>query len=90
MSLTAPERETIITLNDEDDTAHIYTAQRRWITKLKKNPKANLPAEGKHECSAWAEFEIPADLIAYPRATRRRLTAVQKQALAEGRARTAA
>ena len=39
MSLTAPERETIITLNDEDGHALIYTAQRPIITKL-KNPSA--------------------------------------------------
>jgi hypothetical protein len=90
MSLTAAERETIINLNDKDETAHIYTAQRRWITKLKKNPHAKLLSEGNHDGSVWAEFEIPVDLIAYPRSTRRRLSEVQKQALADGRARAAA
>jgi hypothetical protein len=63
MSLSAPERETIITLNDEDDTAEIWTAQRPWITKLKKNPAATLLEEGKHDGSAWARFEVPRELI---------------------------
>lgn len=57
MSLTAPERETIITLNDEDETAYVYSAQRPWITKLKQNPAAILLEEGTHEGSAWARFE---------------------------------
>ena len=63
MSLTAPERETIITLNDEDDVAHIYTAQRPWITRLKKNPAATLLSEGKSGSSPYAEFEIDKSLI---------------------------
>jgi hypothetical protein len=37
VSLTGPERETIITMCDEDGHACIYSAQRRIITKLKKN-----------------------------------------------------
>jgi hypothetical protein len=56
MSLTAPERETIITLNDEDETAEIWTAQRPWITKLKKNPSAVLLEEGKHDGSVASRW----------------------------------
>jgi hypothetical protein len=63
VSLTAPERETIITFNDEDDTAEVWTAQRPWITKLKKNPAAILVEEGKHEGSAWARFTLPKELV---------------------------
>jgi len=40
MSLTAPERETVITFSDEDDTAMVHTHQRPIITKLNKNPLA--------------------------------------------------
>jgi hypothetical protein len=40
MSLTAPERETVITFSDEDDTATAHTHQRRIITKLRNNPAA--------------------------------------------------
>jgi len=65
MSLTAPERETIITLNDEDGHAEIWTAQRPIITKLKKNVAATLIAEGKHDGSAWAEFRLPAELVSF-------------------------
>jgi hypothetical protein len=84
MSLTAAERETIITLNDEDATASIWTAQRPVITKLKKNPAASLIEEGKHDGSAWAKFEMPAELISF-RSTRvkRELTSEQRAALAE-------
>jgi hypothetical protein len=63
MSLTAPERETIIRLNDEDELANVWTAQRPWITKLKKNPAATLLDEGSFEGSVWAEFEVPASLL---------------------------
>jgi hypothetical protein len=40
MSLTAPERETVITFSDEDGTAMVHTHQRKIITKLEKNPLA--------------------------------------------------
>ena len=63
MSLSAPERETVITFNDEDDVARVYTAQRPWITKLRKNPSARLIEEGKHAGSAWVTFEVPKELL---------------------------
>lgn len=50
MSLTAVERETAITLNDEDDTAHVWTAQRTIITKLKKEP---VRAPSRRRPSRW-------------------------------------
>ena len=40
MSLTAPERETVITFSDEDGIAQVHTHQRRLITKLRNNPAA--------------------------------------------------
>jgi hypothetical protein len=80
MSLTAAERETVIVLNDEDDTATIHTSQRPWITRLKRNPSATLVDEGKFEGSAWAEFEIPKSLIAFPRNQKRK-----GQPMSEGR-----
>ena len=52
MSLTAPERETIVTMNDEDELAEIWTAQRPWITKIRKNPSATLLEDGNHDGSA--------------------------------------
>ena len=65
MSLTAAERETIITFNDEDGHAEIWTAQRPIITKLKKNAAATLIDEGKHSGSVWAQFRLPAELISF-------------------------
>jgi hypothetical protein len=84
VSLTAPERETIITLNDEDDLARVYTAQRPWITKLKKNPAATLIEEGNFEGSAWAEFEVPKALLSIrSKRVKRDLTQEQRAALGD-------
>jgi hypothetical protein len=84
MSLTAAERETVITLNDEDGHACIYTAQRPVITKLKKNPSARLIEEGKFDGSVWARFELPAGLLSL-RSTRvkRELSEEAKEGLRE-------
>jgi hypothetical protein len=65
MSLTAPERETVITFSDEDDTATIDTHQRRIITKLMNNPAAHLIERIDFDGTAGAAFEIPADLISF-------------------------
>jgi hypothetical protein len=83
VSLTAAERETIITMNDEDDHAEIWTAQRPIITKLKKNAAATLIDEGKHDGSAWAQFRLPAGLLSF-RSTRqkRELTDEQRAEIA--------
>ena len=63
MSLTAPERETVIRFDDEGGMAHIYTAQRPVITSLKSNPCATLLGEGVFEGSAWATFSLPKKLV---------------------------
>jgi len=63
VSLNAHERETVIVLNDEDDFATIYTAQRPWITRLRKNPAATLTGEGVHDGSVWARFEVSKALV---------------------------
>jgi hypothetical protein len=65
VSLTAPERETVITFSDEDDTATIHTHQRRIITKLKNNPAANQIEDISFDGTAGAIFEMPADLISF-------------------------
>ena len=62
-SLTAIERETVITMNDEEDYMAVYTEQRPRINALKKNPAATLIDEGSHGSSAWARFEIPKGLL---------------------------
>lgn len=84
MSLTAAERETIITFSDDNQTAHVHTAQRRIITKLDRNPAANLVKRGEFEGTAFAEFTIPADLISFRSARRKReLTEAERESLRE-------
>ena len=81
MSLTAPERETVITFNDEDDTATIHTHQRRIITKLLNNPAAKMVEDLRFDGPAGAVFELPADLISF-RSERRKLSPEQARAAA--------
>jgi hypothetical protein len=91
LSLTAPERETVITLSDSDDTATIHTYQRRIITKLLNNPAATKMEDLTFDGTAGAAFEIPADLISF-RSGRRKLSPEQARAAAANldRARRAA
>lgn len=63
MSLSAAERETIISFADDEALARIYTAQRPMITKLRKNAAAVEIESGSFEGTAWARFEIPSNLI---------------------------
>lgn len=60
-SLTAPERETIVNASDADDLVRVWTAQRRYITKMRKSPLFTEAATGFHGKTEWAEFTIPAD-----------------------------
>lgn len=80
MALTRDERETIVNMNDGEDIAYIYTAQRRIITRLKKNPSATLVEEGTFEGSVWARFTMPARLVSFRAGVR--LTEEQRQARA--------
>jgi hypothetical protein len=82
VSLTAPERETVITTSDADGTATIWTAQRPVITKLKNNPAATLIEEGHYGTSVWARFELPAGLVSF-RTVRRRMSEEQRAKAAE-------
>jgi hypothetical protein len=81
LSLTAPERETVITFSDADDTATVHTHQRRIITKLRNNPAATEIEDLSHDGTAGAVFEIPADLISF-RSGRRKLSPEQAKAAA--------
>jgi hypothetical protein len=91
VSLTAPERETVITFSDADDTATIHTHQRRIITKLLNNPAARKIEDLTFDGTAGAVFELPAELITF-RSRRRTLSLTQAQAAAANleRARRAA
>src|SRR3954464_15367985 len=65
LSLTAPERETVITFSDADDTAQVHTHQRRIITKLRNNPAATQVDDLTHDGTAGAVFELPVWAISF-------------------------
>ena len=58
--MEAAERETIINMSDADETVRIWTAQRKVITKLRKNDAFTQIGAGFHDGTEWAEFTIPA------------------------------
>lgn len=60
MALTAPERETTVISTDGDDLVTVETAQRRYLTRLRKNARFLEVAQGEFEGSEWARFTIPA------------------------------
>jgi len=58
-SLNAQERETIINASDSDGLVTIWTAQKKWITKLRRNKSYTETRSGFYGTTAWAEFTIP-------------------------------
>lgn len=81
-NLTAPERETVITMNDADDHMTVWTAQRPLITKLRANPVATLVDEGYYGSTVWAQFTLPADMLTL-RSGKRKVSDEQRAAAAE-------
>lgn len=59
-SLSAAERETTVTITDADDTVRIWTAQRRYLGRLRRHPSFTEVKSGTHGGTEWAEFTIPA------------------------------
>jgi hypothetical protein len=62
MSLTAAERETVITVSDADTRVHIWTAQRTAIARMRRHPGFTEVRSGTTEGSVFAEFTIEAAL----------------------------
>ena len=89
MALTAPERETTVISTDGDDLVTVETAQRRYLTRLRKSARFLEVAQGEFEGSEWARFTIPASEWnpATGAKRKRNLTAVQRQELADRLAR---
>ncbi|MBD3778498.1 MAG: hypothetical protein IE923_04435 [Micrococcales bacterium] len=85
MSLHASERETTVTATDADDTVRIWTAQRRYIGRLRRHPAFTEVGTGVHDGSEWAEFTIPADQWNPATGAKRKstLTDEQKRAAAQ-------
>ena len=61
MSLTADERETTVVTSDSETVVRIWTAQRKFITRLRKHTLAVEIDTGEHDGTEWASFTIPAD-----------------------------
>lgn len=57
------ERETVITLNDDEGIARIYTSEPRMLAKLRRLPAAVLISEGNADGAEWADFTVPAEVI---------------------------
>jgi hypothetical protein len=81
LSLSAQERETVISFSDDSDTATVHTHQRRIITKLRNNPAATELQDLTFDGTAGAVFGIPADLISF-RSGRRKLSPERARAAA--------
>lgn len=60
-SLSANERETTVTACDADGQVRIWSAQRPFITRMRKDPLFTEVACGHCGTTEWAEFTIPAD-----------------------------
>jgi hypothetical protein len=91
MSMTAAERETVITVSDADDQVLIWTAQRAVIGRLRKHREFYVLRSGVADGSPGVEFVIPADRWSPASGAKRRvhLTDEERQArsarLAEAR-----
>lgn len=85
MAMIAVERETVINASDGDDVIRIWTAQRRFITRLQRNPRVKQVGSGEHDGTPYYVFEVPASewnpVSGVKRASR--LTDEQKKATAE-------
>lgn len=64
-ALTPAERETVILLNDEDDTAIVSTHQRSVLTKLERNPSATKLEDLSVGKNKGARFSMPKNLISF-------------------------
>lgn len=60
-SLTAAERETIIRTSDDDELVSIWTAQRAYITMLRKRAGVTEEKTGFIGTTEWVEFSVPRD-----------------------------
>ena len=79
------ERETTITTSDADELVRVWTAQRKHITRLRKDSAFTQVRTGFHGTTEWAEFTIPADRWSPAGVRRKRppLTEEQRQAAAD-------
>lgn len=89
MALTALERETTINMSDGDNLVHIWTAQRRVISRIRKDDRFTIVTEGNEDGTEWLTATIPADKYHPVTGAKRErnLTDEQRQELADRLAR---
>lgn len=89
MSLSRAERETVINMDDAGTTAIITTHQQSVITKLNKNPSAEVIEELSE---GGRMYRLPARLISFRTGTRKtsaRVWTPEQRAAAADRMRNA-
>src|SRR5579859_5256599 len=81
MALSAYERETIVNLNDEEPTAHVYTAQPAMMRHLARHPQAVLVTRHEDDSDrvTGEEWDLPKALISI-RAGKRPVSLAQREA----------
>lgn len=71
MALTAAERETVITTDDEDKNFFIiHTAQKPWVTSILRNPAAEILSDQVFEGTRMVKAKLPINLLSKPRKPR--------------------
>lgn len=60
-NLGPDERETTVMSSDADDVILIWSAQRRFITKMRRNPRFTEIGSGFHGTTECAGVRSPAD-----------------------------
>lgn len=85
MSLTADERETVVTQSDGSDVVRIWTAQRTVINRFRGKPDVKVIRSGNDSGTDWMELEVPAERWNLAGAVKRRvnMTDEQRQAAAD-------
>ena len=77
-SLTAAERETVVTTSDGDSVVSIWTAQKRYISLLRKNPQVTEVETGFYGTTEFSVFTVPADRWS-PLGVKRRVSLTEYQ-----------
>lgn len=76
--LTGAERETVLLMNDEDDTCRISTSQRKWIGNFRRKGFTEV----EQDEFGIVTFEIPASSVNISIKTTRNLSPEQREVLA--------
>lgn len=81
MYLTASERETIVSMDDAEGVAHIYTAMQTWKNRMAKLAAAN-PDDVRlvRSDDVGVEYEVPKTWVRISRPVRINLTDEQRAA----------